>query len=152
MYYVYSTEFHGRHLGSEYPCSLVSVHNRYPACEIRTISRFVRHFLYLIAVSFGTFRRHFRRVCSRALFCKERDIKAQFRCRASAVPNLSAITFDCGTAKKKQDVMPESNHIQDFLRPRNNSPPNSPWEHLNMTDTKCSLKEKNNHYRSCIDR
>ena len=40
--------------------------------------------------------------------------KAQFRRRTN--------NFD-------SDVVPESNQIQDLLMPRNNSPPNSPWEH-----------------------
>ena len=59
-----------------------------------------------------------------------RDPKAQFRRRASAVPNLIVI---CSTVARQEnnfdsDVVPESNQIQDLLMPRNNSSPNSPWE------------------------
>ena len=56
--------------------------------------------------------------------------KAQFRRRASAVPNLIVIRFDCSTAGKQLWFRrrAESTQIQDLLMPRNNSPPNSPWE------------------------
>ena len=50
--------------------------------------------------------------------------QAQFRRRASAVPNIIVIWFDCSTA----DVVPESNQIQDSLMLRNNFSPNFPWE------------------------
>ena len=58
------------------------------------------------------------------------ETEAQFRRRASAVPNLIVIRFDCSTAGNNfdSDVVPESNQIQDLPMPRNNSPPNSLWE------------------------
>ena len=42
---------------------------------------------------------------------------SKFRRRASAVPNLIAIRFDCSTQKydSDSDVVPESYQIQDFL-------------------------------------
>ena len=60
----------------------------------------------------------------------EITLKVQFRRRASAVPNLIIIWFDCSTVGNNfdSDVVPDSNQIQDLLMPRNNSSPISPWE------------------------
>ena len=52
--------------------------------------------------------------------------KTQFRHRASDVPNLIAIRFDCRTAELSttitdSDVVPESYQIQDFSKAGNDN-------------------------------
>ena len=44
------------------------------------------------------------------------------------VLNLIATRFEYRENNCDSDVVPESNQIQDLLKPRNNSPPDSPWD------------------------
>lgn len=56
-------------------------------------------------------------------------VKAHFKRRSSALPNIFAIRFDCSTMQKQDshsDVGPESYQIQDLGKPRNTSPCNFP--------------------------